>query len=533
MKKQFKYLLLFILFFTTFVIRTYHFGVFKRPNVNESETANGGTWIGKEKFGINQMILKGTPFQRGLQSGNFTSSLLEKQEDELVNQLKNWIPNPILLQGFVLASILWFQGFDKYFEPWMLEEIYGVSKYAPKKYDYLADGFTRKAAYHGVHEIGQMIVDKGPEGMACTVVALPWKGKWVLGRTFDFEGGRIFDTEKIVKWVFPKNGNAFVSIIWAGMVGAVTGVNNKGIYVSINAGGSSDFSRVGTPTTLVLLKILQESSTMEEAIKILKQEKTFITDIFVILDQKNGQLYRIEKSPKKMAAILITEGTVITNHLIDPIWKDDSTNISRQENLTTVAREIQGKKMLEKLKNKKLSSSQIDNEILKILRDKGEVDGKPLHLGNRRAIDALIATHAVIFNSVENILYVSKGPGVSGPLIGFDLKASFEKQGPVMTRILARDENVSDEMFTKIRNSNKELKVAQDLISQKKCKEAKSVIDQSAELFKEQSIYYETLGNWYECEGELDLARMAWKKSLALYPPYKQTVKMLEEKISP
>lgn len=532
MKKLFKYLLLSSLFFLTVVVRTYHSGVFPKPKVRPNEKAFGGTWISKEKFGMNHMILKGTPYQRGLQSGRFTSSLLEKQEDELMFQLKNWISNPILLHGFVLGSILWFQGFDKYFEPWMLEEMYGVSKYSPKKYDYLVDGFTRQAAYHGLHEVGQMIVDKGPEGMGCTVVAFPWEGHWVLGRNFDFEGGRIFDNEKIVKWVFPDHGNAFVSIIWAGMVGAVTGVNNKGIYISINAGGSSDFSRVGTPTTLVLLKVLQEASTIDEAIKTLKEEKTFITDIFVILDQKNGQLYRIEKSPKKMAAILLREGNVITNHLIDPIWKDDSTNMFRRENLTSVFREDQGKKMLEGLKGKKLSSLEINNEILKILRNKGEANGKPLHLGNRRAIDALIATHAVIFNSAENILYVSQGPGVSGPMVGFDLEASFQKQYPVSTSILGRDEIVTDEMFNKIRISNKELILAQDLIHKKKCKEAKFFIDHSAELFKEQSIYYETLGDWYECNEELDMARQAWKKSLTLSPAYKQTVKALERKIS-
>ena len=274
------------------------------------------------------------------------------------------------------------------------------------------------------------------------------------------------------------------------------------------------------------------SNVTKSDLKILKQEKTFITDIFVVLDQKNGELYRVEKSPQKMAAILLKEANIITNHLIDPIWRDDSTNNLRRENLTSLYRANRGQELLEKIKGKKLSSVQIDNEILKILRDKGEVDGKPLHLGNRRAIDALIATHAVIFNSVENIFYVSQGPGVSGPLVGFDLKASFEKQSPVMVRILERDKIVSDEIFTKIRDSNKELSMAQDFINKKKCQGAKVFIDQSGEKFKEQSIYYETLGNWHECRGELDLARQAWKKSLALYPPYKQTIKALERKIS-
>ena len=64
----------------------------------------------------------------------------------------------------------------------------------------------------------------------------------IIGRNFDFEGGRIFDDEKILKWVFPSNGIPFVSVIWAGMVGAVTGVNASGVYISINAAGTVCFN---------------------------------------------------------------------------------------------------------------------------------------------------------------------------------------------------------------------------------------------------------------------------------------------------
>ncbi len=75
--------------------------------------------------------------------------------------------------------------------------MYGISRSAPRKYDYLADPYTRQVAYHGLHEVGQMMVDQGfEEGMACTVIAVKRGRQWILGRNFDFEGGRIFDKEK-------------------------------------------------------------------------------------------------------------------------------------------------------------------------------------------------------------------------------------------------------------------------------------------------------------------------------------------------
>jgi len=91
----------------------------------------------------------------------------------------------------------------------MLEEMYGVSKSTSTDFDFLLDRFTRQIAYHGLHEVGQLAVDQGSDSMGCTVVALPHKRNWIIGRNFDFEGGRIFDSEKIMKWVFPERGYSF------------------------------------------------------------------------------------------------------------------------------------------------------------------------------------------------------------------------------------------------------------------------------------------------------------------------------------
>jgi hypothetical protein len=379
-----------------------------------------------------------------------------------------------------------------------------------------------------------MLVDQGGEDMGCTVVATPWQDHWVLGRNFDFEGGRIFDTEKIVKWVFPDQGHAFVSVIWAGMVGAVTGVNDQGLYISINAAGSKDHRRIGMPSTLVLLKVLQNASNAEEAIKILKEEQMFITDIFVLLDSKSNKLYRIEKSPRQTAVIPLEGPSVVTNHLVDERWKNDATNTYRRENLTTLYRENRGKLLLANLQTQKIQNSQdMEKAILQIIRDKGTDDGslagKPLHLGNRRAIDALIAAHSVIYNSKDNVLFVSQGPAVSGPFVGFDLQKSFTQKYPVIARKLDRDPLVSDQMFSNVRTSNQYLSQAQFFLRRHNCDEAMDWVAKAGALFKEQSFYYEVLGDVYKCRDQKDMARTAWKKSLALSPAYKKTIDKLEK----
>lgn len=523
-------LALFFLLLWTLVITVYHAGVYPPPQVNMSDKSQG-LWIDRRDAGINNMVLEGTPFGRGRKSGELTGPLLLAQEEALVSQLKSWLPSDILIQGMVLAAISWFQGAEKYIDKAYVEEMYGVSLSAPKKFDYLADGFTRQVAYHGLHEVGQMMVDQGFEDMGCTVVALPFNNTFVLGRNFDFEGGRIFDTEKIVKWVFPENGYAFTSVIWAGMVGAVTGVNEKGLYISLNAGGSSDTRRLGTPTTLVVVKILEQAASVQEALKILEDAQVFITDIYVILDGA-GNLARVEKSPAKMAVIPLHDASIVTNHLIAKEFSGDSTNQFRLRELTSAAREKRGIDLLKDLPQA-TDAHAASLQALSILRDKG-VDGfgQPLNLGNRRAIDALIAAHAVVYDPVDGFLYVSQGPAVSGAFLGYNLKESFRTHRPVRAGELPADPLVTSSVFNALKDANLKISRAHRAIHFKSCNEGMEMLNDIPPEWKEQSPYYHALGDGLECTGHHEEARAAWTKALAMNPAYARFERQLEKSLS-
>ncbi len=161
------YLLLLVL---TFALASLHAGVAKKPLHLIGQTAPlTGRFIDKEKFGMHQMILTGSSFERGYNAGKLTADLLRRQEKVLFDQLESWIPSRTALKILALFGANWFRGLGDYFEPWATEEMYGVSLSAPREYDFLADGFTRQIAYHGLHEVGQLLVDKGG-GFACTLM---------------------------------------------------------------------------------------------------------------------------------------------------------------------------------------------------------------------------------------------------------------------------------------------------------------------------------------------------------------------------
>ncbi len=407
----------------------------------------------------------------------------------------------------------------------MLDQMYGISKSASKKYDRLIDGYSRQLAYHGLHEVGQMMVDQTGDDVGCTVVAAPAGRHWVLGRNFDFEGGRSLDTEKIMKWVFPDHGAAYVSVNWAGMVGTVTGVNEHGIYLSLNAAGSSDHRRYGLPTTLLLTKALMFSRDAEDALEIFKSEPVIITDIFVLLDSRTGRLYRIEKSPLKTEVIELEGPSAITNHLVSEAFATDPINVFRRDELTSGARMERARELLKapEIANAK-STGALELPILKIIRDKGGY-----YPGHRRAIDSLIAVHSVLYNSESQTLYVSRGPALAGPFAGFDLPASFAAHQPIVTKTLPRDE-ISDDLFWSVHNSSKSLRTARKLIQKKRCSQAKSRLDGVS--FRESAEYFEALGDFKaECESLGQEAVQNWRRALALRPAYSREQTAIQNRL--
>src|SRR4030095_6382870 len=188
---------LFLLVILTWGINVLHLGVITSVGLPIPEklpqALGGARWIPKEKAGINQLILFGDPFTRGYASGKLTSHLIFQQETTLIREFYHLFPNPLFRNALILGLLRWYWGLQEYFEDWMLEESYGVSLSASPEFNFLLDPFSRQIPYHGLHEVGQLMIDRGLEAMGCTVFAIPHEGSWVLGRNFDFEGGKILD----------------------------------------------------------------------------------------------------------------------------------------------------------------------------------------------------------------------------------------------------------------------------------------------------------------------------------------------------
>ena len=478
-------------------------------------------WFPKEKYGVNHIFLEGNPFERGFRFGHATRLLLEKQEDALMEKFREVFPGTLLQKAFVLLAKSWFYDVDSYIHQEWRREMHGVSLSAPAKYDSLADSYTRQLAYHGLHEAGQAFVDYGEDGFGCTVLAVPQPGKsgWLLGRNFDFEGGRIFDEEKILKWVYPERGIPFVSVIWAGMVGAVTGVNREGVYISLNAAGSKDFSRLGTPTSLVLLEALQTSATAEAAVELIRRSPTVITEIFVVAGP-NSPLYVVEKSPERVYVHEHKQAVAVANHLLDPAWKGDSINDYRRDELTSAARLARGTEIVKELAGWETVSVY---DIAAGLRDK--IAGGKAQPGHRSAIDAQIATHVVVYDTLRGHLYVSEGPSLSGAFRGFDVAASLSRRAPVEVGRIPEDKKIPPAAYARVRA---------DVQGYSRFLNRREAVDcAKLPVFGSTPHYLRefALAKAAESCGRAEEAAVHWRAGLALSPAYARERKLAESRL--
>jgi len=95
-------------------------------------------------------------------------------------------------------------------------------------------------------------------------------GRLIHARNLDFPGGRLTAPAAIVFHYRPEEGNGFLSVAWAGFIGALTGMNEHGLTVTEITSRTPCVSPEGIPLMLLLRMVLQYASSIEDAIEIIR-----------------------------------------------------------------------------------------------------------------------------------------------------------------------------------------------------------------------------------------------------------------------
>lgn len=384
----------------------------------------GNNQLFKNKQGLWVLYVEGDPLERGLAEGSLTRELLQKQESIFFSKIEEFVPSKTK-QWLLRKFLAWFN--RKSYQHITNEykaEIYGVSRFAADDYDYIANDYLRSLYLHGAHDIGHALQDLALVG--CSSFAV-WgnnsaDGNLLIGRNFDFYAGDDFAKNKIIKFVNPEKGYKFVSVTWGGMIGVVSGMNNQGLTVTINAGKSDIPLIAKTPIGLVTREILQYAATIDEAIAIAKKRKVFVSEAILVGSAKANKAVSIEMSPKNFGVYEVPNASqlICANHFQSNAYAEDKNNLKHKAESHSNYRY---KKMIELLDAKKVTP-QI---AVDILRDREGLKNKKIGFGNEKALNQLLAHHAIVFKPKDLQVWISSAPYQLGEFSSYNLNDVFKR----------------------------------------------------------------------------------------------------------
>jgi isopenicillin-N N-acyltransferase-like protein len=244
-------------------------------------------------------------------------------------------------------------------------------------------------------------------------------GHVLLARAFDFEAGDLLDRDKAVFFVREDGAIPFASVAWPGFVGVVTGMNAEGVVVVVHGGRARRPVAEGIPVAFSLREVLSRAHDTGEAVRILQSQSIMVSHIVFVADRE-GRFAVVERAPGVPAFVreAKSHGTIaVTNHFEGPLAADPS-NLRVRANTSTVARRARIDQLLETVTPRSVTPA----SALAMLRDHRCAGDDACTLGDRRAIDALIATHGVVADATDRTLWVSVGPHLRGRFVKLDLR---------------------------------------------------------------------------------------------------------------
>ncbi|AYN01120.1 C45 family autoproteolytic acyltransferase/hydolase [Chryseobacterium sp. 3008163] len=407
-------------------VQQYALEIPKVEKINDSTFSFNQNYLTKNKQQLWELYIKGNPLQLGYNNGALTENLTQKQEEIFFSKVEGFVPSKFkqkLLRGF----LKWYNRkmYLNVREDFQAE-LFGLSQYSSDKYDFIAPKFRRAMYLHGAHDIGHAMQDLMVVG--CTSLAV-WNentedGDLLIGRNFDFSVGEDFSKNKLIEFVEPENGIPYMSVSWPGMIGVVSGMNKEGITVTINAGKSKIPLMAKTPISLVTREILQYAKNIDEAIAIAKKRKVFVSESILVGSANDKKAVIIEVSPKNFGVYDAANSSRVfcTNHFQSEAYKNDKKN---KKHIIESHSEYRYEKLQELLQeNPKLNPE----KMASILRDKSGLKDKSIGYGNEKAINQLLAHHAVIFSPQKRLVWVSSNPYQLGEFVCYDLNEIFSDQ---------------------------------------------------------------------------------------------------------
>ena len=392
----------------------------------KSETRDGKTWLGKSwvgrREGLLTVFLKGSPFEIGYAKGILLQPQIHTLEDEFLAMIHSYVPEDWkinLLKNYVMYR-------DRHLSDFVpLDyrlEMLGATLGCPDLHPELGAYYNRILNYHAAHDVSYMMIDNPLIAHAGCTAFGAWgqatvNGHLITGRNFDWEAAEVFSRDRVVILCEPDGGIPFISVAWAGMVGVLSGMNRAGVSVTINGAPSSLPGETATPVAIVAREVLQEAHNLDEALKIIREAKVFVSTLWLVGSRADGKFVVVEKTPTATAVREPTGDSIICpNHFETPALRDSPRNLAYLQEATSLSRETRLAELL------RSAQGTLDvPEAVAFLRDRNLADGTFPGNGHRATLNALIATHATVMDLTAGLFWAASPPGQLGDFVAFDV----------------------------------------------------------------------------------------------------------------
>jgi hypothetical protein len=486
----------------------------------------GDSWMSRER-GVWEVHLSGEPYAMGWAHSRLGQRLLLEQEDYMFSEMAKYVPSKIAL-FFIRAGVrLGYRHIPEFLPRERQEEMAGLADAMIDQHADFLPTYHRVVFYHSLHDITQGLEHSPLLGCSAFAAsgAATTNGHLLVGRNFDFEGPEIFDRDKAVIFFKPAGKIPFASVAWVGMSGVVTGLNAEGIYVSVNAARTDDKGGPGMPVQILMRQMMEQARSIDDVLRMVRQTPVMVPDFYLVADGKTGESAVIERSPTRVeirrtgASATRADTTVLTNHALTPAFNGDAENDRLRRYLTSGARF----RRLDELVRSQ--HGQLDpKKVLEILRDKRGAGGEPLGLGNRNALDAIIATHSVVVDATNLVLWVGEGPHLLGKLRAFDLKKELLGEERPAPPDLPADPIADSDEYRGYLGAMAAWKVADRLREQKLPDRALDEARRAAGLEDALPEPHRLIGDLLRARGDVEGAKREYRRFLELQPPYLKDV---------
>ncbi|HKY37470.1 MAG TPA: C45 family peptidase [Polyangiaceae bacterium] len=371
--------------------------------------------------GLLQVGLVGSPEAMGYAHARLLYPEMVENEGILLGRFRDQVPMRVARSLLLDLAQLRYRNVDREMSPDRLREIAaGSHGFQPDPYAELFPTFQRFVYLNALYDISLSF--EGSPLIGCTSFTFGGEatedGSGMLARAFDFEVDEIFDRRKAVFLVREDGKIPFASVAWPGLVGVVSGMNLEGVAVVVHGGRAGEPRVVGEPVVHSLRRVLSEARDSEQAARLLAERAPMVSHIVIVTDAR-GRSAAIERAPGALDSVRwLAPRAAITNHF-ESLLREDPKNQRVREKTSTLPRRSRADELLAALPQQGPVTPLTAAELL---RDRKGARGSELPLGDRRAINALIATHGVVMQTGQRVLWVSEAPHLLGHFRAFDLR---------------------------------------------------------------------------------------------------------------